>query len=170
MADEHPGVFSWMTETWQRQSHVGLSLEERAHGAKYTVRADSALQLRCMQLKIFVHALSKAESQAERNNKWNVCLKQNLVWQQMMTSIDSRLWAQIYFVIRTLPNIAKSLPEKSSLTYENISEIGCLSAVLFPSGLHRMKSNVAEFERTKNHTVQLGPQRRTEFSLVISFH
>lgn len=63
----------------------------------------------------------------------------------------------------------KSLPEKSSLTYENISEIGWLSAVLFPSNLHRMKSNV-EFERTKNHAVQLGSQRRTEFSQVISFH
>jgi hypothetical protein len=33
-----------------------------------TDRVDSALQQTCMQLNIFLHALSKAKSQAKRNN------------------------------------------------------------------------------------------------------
>lgn len=176
MTGEHRGVFSLIMDDRNIMGTKPCQVisRKRAHamkdGAKHRVRADSAWQLRCTKSEIFLLVLSDTESQAERNKNGNVCLKQNLVWQQAMTLVDSRLWAQIYFAIRTLSNIAKSLPEKSSLTYENISEIGCLSAVLFPSNLHRMKSNVAEFERTKNHVVQLGSQRRTEFSQVISFH
>lgn len=171
MADDHRGVFFLITDdrnitgTKPRRVIFRKRAHARKGGAKHRVRADSALQWRCTKSDFFLLV-----SQAERKKNWNVCLKQNLVWQQTMTCVDSRLWAQIYFAIRTLSNIAKFLPEKSSLTYENISERGCLPALLFPSDLHRMKSNVAEFERTKNHAVQLGSQRRAEFSQVISFH
>lgn len=48
--------------------------------------------------------------------------------------------------------------------------MGCFFTVWLPSIFHGTKPNAAEFERTKNHTVQLSFQVRTEFSQMKSFH
>lgn len=138
-----------------------------------TDRVDSALQQTCMQLNIFLHALSKAKSQAKRNNVWNVCLKQNLV-QQTISCVDSRLCTSpdVFCSEDVAKHCHAPAREVFSYIWQHFRNKGvlCTSVCAAPSSLHRMKSTIAEFERTKNHTVHLGSQRRTEFSQMMTFH